>query len=249
MKANTEKKAAPVAKAKLSATKSAEARMIETANAQKATQLGGAIKAWARADSAEQGALVEVFRQVATLGVEVTTAMLAKYAPNIAEASRPVYVSTFNKAHKVAKIIGTDAAVDLINKAAAMPGRKWERVRDTLGTVQTDAKAVAVKLATVAQRETFVTSAILAEAVKDDNRAAAKAKKRDEAKAAREPQAPSIAPAPVPYQTEARQDMAALQVLTAKVARYACPPERTDAQRKAIKALQDAHELLAVLTK
>lgn len=215
----------------------------------KLAKLGGSLSAWAKADKAEQGALVNVFRTCAEFGIEPKPEHIAKHCPAIGESSRPVYASTFAKAAKVAKVLGAPATLDLIDRAAAMPGKKWELVRDALGAVQAMAKLGGVKLATEEQRATFATGALLEQTMKADARAKAKADAKEKAKADRAPQAPK---APEPQATmaqEARQDLIALQALTAKVTRYACPPERAKAQAKAVKLLQDAHEALSVLAK
>lgn len=208
-------------------------------------KIASAITSWAKADKAEQGALVNVFRTVAETGQEVAPSLLVRHA-GMSEGSAAAMASVFNKACKVRKIIGAEATIDLIDKAAAMQGRKWERIRDALSTVQADAKATGTKLATTDQRGTMVTAAILAESVKDDQRAKAKAEKKA---AGRAPQIPSAPAAPIPLATQAKELLAALQVLTGNVSRLPCAPEQTKRQARIVKLLQDAHEELAPLAK
>lgn len=208
-----------------------------------------AVTAWGKADAGAEGALVAVFRAAAHGGL-VTPEMIGKGAPHISASSRPVYASTFNKAAKVAGILGVERTIALIDKAASMPGKKWERVRDALGAVQTDAKAAGVTLATDQQAGNFAAAAVLALSVKDDAEAARKASAKKE----RAPQAPTLPAVPpvtgiAEVPRKAAHLQAALATMAADVSRWIVPENRKGAQRAIVSKLQDAIEEATKLLK
>lgn len=217
----------------------------------KATQR--ALNVWGRADGAAESSMLDVFAAVARGGL-TTPDMIRKAAPHIGDASCKVYSATFNKAAKVARILGTPATLDLIESAKDFPGRKWERVRDMLAHVMETDKGSGGggKPAPAKAAELMVKAAKSAQVDKD----AAKAKAKSDAKtaASRAPQTPSIPAAPAIVQVadipaKAKELRAALTVQLGDLVKWPVSAAMKGAHKAAVNSLQDALESLSVLAK
>lgn len=205
-----------------------------------------AFRAWAQADGAAGQALVACYIACAETG-QTDADELGKARPDLPQASRVAYASAFNRASKVAGVLGIGPAVALIHDALkGAQGRVREAIADALGAALASAKSRDVKQATKAQAKSIARDALVKAAEKAAERTASKLK-------AREPRQPSGADvaklgakaAEAAVIATPRAVHAGVQLCRATAERIAAPEGREAAWNKALALLSDACEALA----
>lgn len=216
--------------------------------AAKAAATTKALRVWGSSDGKAEASLLDVFRAVAHGGT-TTPEAVAKAAPHISAGSCKAYSATFNKAAKAAAIVGLPNVLDLINKAAGMNGRKYERVAALLGDVMEHGKAA--KPDTDKAKGEMVGAAV-ARMVEADTRKAAKLAEMRTARTTKGEAKPAAAPAAKPSIAEgAKAQRPTVLALIAEASDWT-GPERgatADLRRRYLKGLQECAEMLASLSK
>lgn len=202
-----------------------------------------AFRAWGAADGAAGVALVACYIACAETG-QTDADELGKARPDLPQASRTAYASAFNRATKVANVIGIGPAVQLIRDAVkGATGRAREAIADALGAALADAKRRDVKQATKVQAKAIAREALVKAAEKAAERTAVKAH-------AREPRQPKAAQlgakaAEAAVIATPRAVHASVQLCRATAERIAAPEGREAQWRDALAKLSDACEALA----
>lgn len=225
------------------------------ANVAGRTKRMGAFTVWGKADGAAGVALLACFIVTAQTGAtdpgEVAEAR-GWYGQNadgqkVPNGSATAYASTFNRAAKVASVLGITPTVDLIQAAAkGADGRVQAAVYDALGAALAQAKADGVKEATKAQAKAITKKALVSVAEKAAERKTTKAGNK---RGTKSPDTATLAAAAVESGKGARELSAGLRLMSNTASRMAAPEGREDAWNKACKALADASEAFAVFAK
>lgn len=209
-------------------------------------------RAWGSADNAAGAALVACFIVTAETGpTDVAEIAEARgwYGKNadgqrVPSASCAPYASTFNRAAKVANVLGIPATLELIKSAAQnADGRAREAVSDALGAALSVASAKGIKDATKAQAKSVTRAAMLQVAEKAAERKAVKV--AGHKRGTKSQDSATMAAAAIASGKGHREVYAAVRLASNNAQRLPEPEGREAAWKAACKTLQDACEQLA----
>lgn len=202
-----------------------------------------AFKAWGLADGAAGAALLGCYIAVASCGPTDATE-LGEARPELPQSSREAYASAFNRAAKVADLLGITATVDLINAAAkGAQGRVREAVADALGGALSAARQGGIKRATKVEARKLTKAALVVVAEKAADRKAVKV--AGHKRGTKSPDAAKLAAAAIASGKGHREVYAAVRLASNSAQRLPEPEGREAAWKAALVKLADAVEALA----
>ena len=202
-----------------------------------------AFRTWGKADGAAGVALVACYIACAKTG-QTDAAELGEARPELPTPSREAYASAFNRAAKVADVLGITATVDLIDRAVkGAQGRAREAIADALGAALSTARQGGIKRATAVQARKVAKAALVAVAEKAADRKAVKV--AGHKRGTKSQDSATMAAAAVASGKGHREVYAAVRLASNNAQRLPEPEGREAAWKSAIGKLADACEALA----
>jgi hypothetical protein len=203
-----------------------------------------AFRTWGKAEGTAGAALVACYLACAQTG-QTDATEIGEARPELPSKSCEAYASAFNRAAKVADVLGIGATVDLIGRAVkGSQGRAREAIADALGAALSTARQGGIKRATKAEASKVAKAALVAVAEKAADRKAVKV--AGHKRGTKSQDTATMGAAAIASGKGAQEVYHAVRLVSNNAQRMAAPEGREAAWNAALAKLADACEALAV---